>query len=97
LFSTPVSNFDFQYSSSSPIPTSTSGLSFGVLFDSIFAIPTVSGMHEIYSVVSNPFAECVFLQIGSFVMASSSQMCSVPSGFAAPQVASNVRLIIHHS
>ena len=84
FFATSISKFDFQYSSSSPIPSSSSGLQFSVVFDSIFAVPLSSGMHEIYSVVSNPHIECVFLQLGSYIISSNLNRCFDSAGFSDP-------------
>jgi hypothetical protein len=71
-----------------PIPLSTAGLSFSVVFDSVFVVPFVTGMHEISSFVSNSLTECVFLQLGSHVIVSNLSPCSTNFG-----VASKVRLL----
>jgi hypothetical protein len=72
------SKLDFVHSSSSPLPASVSGLSFSVVFDSMFVMPHATGLHEISSFVSNSQAECVFFQIGSDVIASNLDLCSTP-------------------
>ncbi len=80
------SKFDFVHSSTSPLPASASGLSFSIVFDSVFVVPHATGLHEISSFVSNSLSECVFLQFGSHIIASNLDLCSTPDFGRASKV-----------